>query len=283
MNPLQVATCSSLDRYRTHIVPYLRLHETENNLLLGLLARSDSPFPILSVVTEKSRPIMAAIQTDPSMNLLLSFSHRADAADLLARTLIDQRIQLPGVMGLEGLVERFVDVWRQHTKTLAHIEVQERIYAIHEITRDTREQGTVRWATARDFDWLVQWTQDFTREAMPEASVDRVPAMVEHKMKPGLPEAGWIIVEIDGTPVSLAGFGGPTGSGVRVGPVYTPQQWRQRGYGTQAVRELTARLFELGYQSVFLFTDRANPTSNRIYQKIGYRAVADVTQYRFNA
>ena len=84
----------------------------------------------------------------------------------------------------------------------------------------------------------------------------------------------------DGVPVSMAGFGGPTPNGNRVGPVYTPPELRGRGYATACVAELTARLLN-EKRFVFLYTDLANPTSNSIYQKIGYRPVCDVDQYRF--
>ena len=38
---------------------------------------------------------------------------------------------------------------------------------------------------------------------------------------------------------------------------------------------------DAGRTFVFLFTDLANPTSNRIYQAIGYEPVIDVDQLRF--
>jgi uncharacterized protein len=39
---------------------------------------------------------------------------------------------------------------------------------------------------------------------------------------------------------------------------------------------------DAGRQFVFLFTDLANPTSNKIYQDIGYEAVIDVDEYEFS-
>jgi predicted GNAT family acetyltransferase len=82
-------------------------------------------------------------------------------------------------------------------------------------------------------------------------------------------------------PVSLAGYGGPTPSGIRIGPVYTPPELRGRGYATVLTAELSRLLLQGGRRFCFLFTDLANPTSNSIYQRIGYRPVADVNQWAF--
>ena len=78
------------------------------------------------------------------------------------------------------------------------------------------------------------------------------------------------------SPVSLAGHAGETPNGARVGPVYTPPELRGRGYASALTAALTEQLLERR-RFCFLFTDLANPTSNSIYQRIGYRPVTDVT------
>ena len=79
----------------------------------------------------------------------------------------------------------------------------------------------------------------------------------------------------------MSGFGGPTPSGIRIGPVYTPPRHRRRGYATTLVADQSAWLLERGYRVCFLYTDLANPTSNRIYEEIGYVSVGDSADYRF--
>jgi predicted GNAT family acetyltransferase len=86
---------------------------------------------------------------------------------------------------------------------------------------------------------------------------------------------------VDDRPVSLAGYGGPTRHGIRIGPVYTPPAERRRGYASACVAALSQQLLDRGRRFCFLFTDLANPTSNHIYQQIGYRPVSDVDEYRF--
>jgi len=94
------------------------------------------------------------------------------------------------------------------------------------------------------------------------------------------PDGGVVIWE-DASPVSFAGFGNPTPTGIRVGPVYTPRELRRRGYATALVAALTDVLLRRGRRHCFLFTDLANPTSNSIYQRIGYTPVTDVDMWVF--
>jgi len=84
-----------------------------------------------------------------------------------------------------------------------------------------------------------------------------------------------------GRPVSLTGAGGLTPKGIRVGPVYTPPDARGRGYASNLVAEVSQALLDSGRTFVFLFTDLANPTSNKIYQAIGYEPVSDVDEWEF--
>jgi hypothetical protein len=83
--------------------------------------------------------------------------------------------------------------------------------------------------------------------------------------------------------MSLAGFSGPTPTGIRIGPVYTPPELRRRGYATTLVADLSAWLLERGHRACFLYTDLANPTSNRIYVEIGYERVCDAMEFVFRA
>ena len=79
----------------------------------------------------------------------------------------------------------------------------------------------------------------------------------------------------------LAGFGGPTPNGIRIGPVYTPPELRGHGYGTAVTAAVSRLLLDRGHQFCFLYTDLANPTSNAIYMRIGYEPVCDSREVMF--
>jgi len=82
-------------------------------------------------------------------------------------------------------------------------------------------------------------------------------------------------------PISMAREAGKTPNGVFVNFVYTPIPLRRKGYATECVAKLSNHLLEAGNKHCFLFTDLSNPTSNSIYQKIGYQPVIDESHYKF--
>jgi predicted GNAT family acetyltransferase len=86
----------------------------------------------------------------------------------------------------------------------------------------------------------------------------------------------WVV---DGEPVSYAGAYNFTPNGVRVGPVYTPPEHRRRGYAAALVAEVTERELNNGRAFAYLYTNLANPTSNALYQRIGYRRVGEAFDY----
>ena len=92
---------------------------------------------------------------------------------------------------------------------------------------------------------------------------------------------GLTLWEAGGQPVSLAGLTRPAAGQVRVGPVYTPPGQRGQGYGGAVTWAVTRAALDAGVTGVLLFTDLANPTSNALYQRLGYRAVSDRTMYSF--
>lgn len=85
----------------------------------------------------------------------------------------------------------------------------------------------------------------------------------------------------DNHPVSMAGFSGATPNGIRINLVYTPPEYRRKGYATSCVATLSQNLLNEGRKYCFLFTDLANSTSNHIYRTIGYQPVCDLNDYWF--
>jgi predicted GNAT family acetyltransferase len=64
--------------------------------------------------------------------------------------------------------------------------------------------------------------------------------------------------------------------------VYTPPEKRNRGYASSLVAALSQHLLDGGRKFCFLYTDLANPTSNKIYRALGYEHVGDSVQIFFD-
>lgn len=135
--------------------------------------------------------------------------------------------------------------------------------------------GRLRPADRSERHLLAEWMRAFSEEAGllgGDRAVELVDAQLAH---------GRLFVWDDHGPVSMAGTA-PRVSGVaRVGPVYTPPEHRRCGYATSMVAAVSRHALADGADRCMLFTDLANPTSNRIYAEIGYRRVADWEEHEF--
>jgi len=138
----------------------------------------------------------------------------------------------------------------------------------------------MRRVTEADRSLLREWLTAFSaEEALGNADYPDIDRQIDRRLR--FESSGMYLWETSSGPVALAGYSGPTPHGVRVGPVYTPPEARGHGYASALVAALSQLLLDEGRQFVFLFTDLANPTSNHIYQQIGYEAVSDITEYTF--
>jgi hypothetical protein len=156
--------------------------------------------------------------------------------------------------------------------------MEERVYALQGVISPRPARGRMRDAHQSDGELLAAWLDDFAREAMP-AREARLMLRTIAEWERG--HRRFWLWEYGGVPVSLVGGGSPTPHGVRIGPVYTPPEHRGSGYASNLTACVSQQLLDEGRQFCFLYTDLANPTSNRIYQDIGYRPVTDALMVAF--
>jgi uncharacterized protein len=284
---MQVERSPDVQTFLSRVGDFLAEREAEHNLILGICSSVSRGFdygedpPYLGHVEHNGRVVMAAVRTPP-FGPVLSLVDNADALDLIAEDLKVVYDHLPGVLGPTDAAQSFVAWWESKVGQTRRLLRQERIYRCAELVAAPEVPGRMRMAGEDDKELLLEWMNAFNAEALPEEAAE-LKINQEHFIRRRFsdPDAGFYLW-IDDEPVSLAGYGGRTPNGSRVAPVYTPPRLRRRGYATALVGQLTKRLLEEGRQYCFLFTDLSNPTSNSIYQKVGYQPVMDVDQYAFD-
>ena len=261
--------------------------EARHNLILGIAgAIRDSPdvYPLRSfwLVRHAGRVVGAALRTPP-YNLILARPASPEALAALAGSVSDE---LPGVVGAVPESEEFAELWAAQAGARARTSMRQGVYSLEHVEPPPAAPGSARVATAADRELVLAWWIAFGEEVLHEGGPGRenAAAMVDHRL--ASPGTGILLWEHEGEPVSLAGWGGRTPNGIRVGPVYTPPRLRGRGYATALTAELSqqlldGRLFDGGRRFCFLYTDLANPTSNAIYERIGYRRVAESAEVLF--
>jgi predicted GNAT family acetyltransferase len=214
-----------------------------------------------------------AVLMTPPYELLLAVVPDDTLADLVLG-LRGRGVQVPGVTGEVATAQRFADAWT----TGWAVTMRQRLYALDTLRHPTpAPAGSPRPARSDDLDVVLAWLRAFQDETRIRAS-DVLPSVL-----PQIEDGRFLLwTDQTGAAVALAGRNLMVAGVARVGPVYTPPARRGRGYGTAVTAACTADALSGGAGHAVLFTDLANPTSNSIYQRIGYRAIGDRLVLRFD-
>lgn len=265
--------------------PFLAQDEATNGLMLGIALRLRrapdlvrTP-PFLATVQDGGAIALAVLMTPPN-NIILAGDPPAlsDPFAILARHLLSRNWNIPGVIAPMRLADRFAETWAADTGARCHLTGRLRVYELRQVRPIRHSSGRLRLAAPEDVPLLAAWMHAFQRDLhMPVSETEARDAAEQRVMD------GEIYLWDDGVPVSMAAKARPTAHGITVNFVYTPPEHRRRGYATSCVARLSELLLRSGHEFCTLFTDLANPTSNDIYQRIGYTQVADFHQYEFQS
>lgn len=265
---------------------FLLEHESHHILVLGLASslqfRSDlyGSQPYFALVSDGNSVVAAALMTPP-LQLVLSLTDHPDALALIARDIVEVRPDLPGVIGPDSISFAFAETWNKITGRSFHRSRSERIYQLKTVRTPRNVAGRPRRAAESDRALLMEWVAAFQAETFGETDRNEVEQTVERLLT--LPaELAGAYLWVDTNPSCLVGYSGPTLNGMRIGPVYTPPHLRGRGYASGCTAAVSQDLLDRGRRFCALFTDLSNPTSNEIYQLIGYEPVCDVGEFKFS-
>lgn len=207
-----------------------------------------------------------------------------DAARALGRSVGQFDDALPGISGsrdiVDALIEGYVESKSPGSTRAGNERRRDLLYELEELATPEVE-GFGRPARDDEVEPLAVMLSEFVREVeLTPISSSEAHEVASRKIK----EVSLYYRKVNGDVAATAGHAPvvTTGSIVigRVGPVYTPPQYRRRGFGSAVASHVTRTLIAKGAR-VMLFTDAANPTSNSIYQAIGYRLVDELVEMRF--
>jgi uncharacterized protein len=282
---LRVVTVDTAEQLAEQARPVLLADEARHNLLLGLLTTITAhpeiyPEQRYWLVEEDGAVVAAALRTPP-YNLLLARPLDDLALEALAASIEGN---LPGVTAALPEADTFAEIWCRTRGLQPRVVVAQKIFRLQRVRPIAGVSGAPREATDADRTLVGDWFRAFVAEAHPQPADADADARLERALDArmgGDGSAGVVLWEDCGEIVSLAGFGGETPHGIRIGPVFTPPERRGRGYASALTAALSSQLLASGRRFCFLYTDRANPTSNRIYRAIGYEHVCDSAEIAF--
>jgi RimJ/RimL family protein N-acetyltransferase len=227
------------------------------------------PAPIFAIgVTEADEVSFAAMRTPP-FPLLTSPLEPGHAEALIDRWL-EHDPEVPAVSAPLETARAIAAAWARRTGGVARRTFSEGMHVLTEVHDPPRPApGTLRLTRPDERDLLVRWMEEFIGETGLIGGAQAA-SMVDARVR----QQGLLVWD-DGQPVSMVGVNPAVAGVVRIGPVYTPRPLRRRGYAGSAVAALSRRALAAGAARCMLYTDLANPTSNKIYAEVGYRRCGD--------
>lgn len=203
-----------------------------------------------------------------------------EAAGALARVLHERGEEVLGINGARPAADICAAELARRTGRRVEVRQQTRLHELGELVPPTPVPGKLVAATEADLDLAIEWLTAFAQDADEQAgrprsaSPDKIPNREEVRRR--IRDRGlWFWLNAAGERVHLTGVSAPSFGVARVGPVYTPPAERGRGWASNAVAEVSRRVLASGAR-VCLYTDQANPVSNKVYAALGYRPVVDM-------
>ena len=277
---LVVERHSDADAFLAAAESWLLEAEAENNLLLGIALtwRGRTPVeppPYWASVHDANGIVGCAGRTPPHPAVLTRVPE--SAIGLLVEDLGAAYASLPGVNGPSEISEAFAGTWTARHGGTWRTRFRLRLHVLTKASvAGPLRAGALRKATDADLPLAREWMDGFVHDTgLPPLVPDQAQLLIGR---------GQLYFWLDaGSPRSMVASARETRSGCCVNTVYTPPQFRGCGYATAAVATLTNALLQAGRRFCCLYTDLANPTSNSIYAKIGYRPIRDDAEIAFEA
>ncbi|ALC87541.1 acetyltransferase [Bacillus sp. FJAT-22090] len=263
--------------------PFLLKNEDRFSLFLGVLqgikeGKYDNPY---MATIEENGELLALFQMTPPhpFNIIFVDEIRMEAyIDLCIQELMAQSIKIESIISVKEWAYKFAEKWREKTGQGYSIAMDQGLYRLDQVVESLEmSPGTWRYATLEDAPLIEKWYSLFEGDTgLPKTG----PQEIEKKVKVMLDANEVFLWENEGKIVSMMKKARPTENGVTVSLVFTPKEQRKKGYARTMVAAGSKELLK-EFQFCVLYTDMLNPTSNKIYQEIGYQKLMDSVHLKF--
>ena len=257
--------------------------EAEYNLLLGICdmlkddTNQENKYQYIS--TYQNSDLIAAIFIGPKSVVLTSLEE--PIIKNVVNFIKEQNIHVPGVVGPSITSEAFARIWVSTANVSDKLNMGQKIYRLDTVNLINKSKGQLILADEFHVNLVSQWCNDFTAESLPNetVSIEKTIVMMTGRIKQ---KEIYIWLDENNNPVSMNSVGRSTKNGICISLVYTPKHLRGLGYASSLVAEASQAMLDLGKKFCVLYTNAANPTSNKIYQNIGYSEIAKSKHFIFS-
>jgi predicted GNAT family acetyltransferase len=265
-----------LGAFEARVRPVLEAH-IANNVVATVLSGTvqgqfrESP-PVLAVGLDEGGSVVAAALRTTPWPMLSTPVDRA-GADALVELWLQRDPELPGINAVTDAARAIGDAWAQRTGGSHHCRTAMAMHSLTTVVDPPRPgPGQLVTATENERGLALRWWDDFVSESnIIDGGPESRAAAVDFRIAAG----HMFLWRDEDQSVSMVSTNPAVAGVVRIGPVYTPPEARRRGYASSAVAAVSRHALDTGAHTCMLYTDLANPTSNKIYADVGYRRIGE--------
>lgn len=265
------------------VLPAIAHKDDVFSLFLGILqAIKDGVYEnaFMATIEDKGEVIALFQMTPPHpVNMIYLDERRMDACiDLFIEKSNVENIEFTSIISVKSWANRFVEKWKVESGLEEQLLMDQGLYRLDAVNEQL-ENSPGKWRLAEDGDCgLIQtWYHLFELDTtLPITPVN----LVEERVQKFVKAREVFLWEDNGKVVSMMKKSRPSKNGITVSLVFTPKEERRKGYARTLVAEISKELLK-EYEFCMLYTDMMNPTSNKIYQEIGYKKIADSVHIGF--
>ncbi|CAM4088213.1 acetyltransferase [Bacillus luti] len=268
---IQLHVYEEILNFKEEVTPFLEENAQENNLMLGVL--QDITEAVFMGVAKRGEEIAVVfLQTGEKIQMIVATSEVSGVAiEELAKELKKVYPDIPGLIGNKKVVQQLAEEIATLENKKTNVVMEQGVYALEQVKQKWNKDGVFREVNSDELPliekWIYQFCEDVKLPTTQEEAEQTAHTLINNHHLFGL--------EVDGKLVSVAAKTRPTKNNITVNFVYTPKEARKNGYASSCVAALSQRMLDEGYKTTTLYTDLANPTSNKIYQEIGYEQIAE--------
>ncbi|CAM3844354.1 GNAT family N-acetyltransferase [Bacillus cereus] len=268
---IQLHVYEEIVNFKEEVTPFLEKNEQENNLILGVLQMVHQPI-FMGIAKQGEEIAVVFLQTEEKKQIIVATSEITEEDIVeLAKKLAEVYPNVPGLIGNKKIVQRLAEEIAVLANKKTTVAMEQGIYELKQVKKKWNGDEVFREVNSDELTLIEQWIYQFCGDVnLPttkeEAKQTAHTLITNHRL---------FGLEVDGKLVSVAAKTRPTKNNITVNFVYTPKEERKKGYASNCVAALSQRMLDEGYKTTTLYTDLANPTSNKIYQEIGYEQIAE--------
>jgi len=287
---MQFKTYNEIHKFYDITYDLFMCHEAQNliplgNIIIGKEGNDKSGWRdpanwYMATVSDDDEIQIVAIMTPPHNIALYARDNKINkaAVECLVSGIGDTSV--PGVMAKREMALYFAEVYCSAKRMTFETKMEQQIYELTKVNSELPHIGAMRLAEESDIHFLPYWLEAFNSTDEYGKTTMNIPQNAEIYSH-SIAQKKIYVLEENGIPVSIATVNRELHSACGVDYVYTPPYFRRRGYATSCVARLSQIILDRGYTKCVLYTDLANPTSNNIYQKIGYHPICDSVILKF--